>query len=109
MVIASSSSLWATHTFGDLVIITFHMGKHRKLGVGLVIVILVVALVLISRNLNTATSPSTPSIYGTDPLTDQAVATPATFEQKQQCAKDGAAWYAVNVTAKSTPQAIAEM
>ena len=73
-----------------------------------IIVVLVIFFIVINQSNNTGTSASTPATYGTNPITDQAPATPATLEEKQQCTKDGTAWYTTNIIDQSTPQAIAK-
>lgn len=59
------------------------------------------------NNSTTTTSKSSADyVYGQDELADQAVAKPATLEEKQQCAKDGATWFKKYVEDLATPQAI---
>lgn len=69
----------------------------------------VVSYALIGRSSNNQMRSDALYVYGTNPVADEAPATPSTWEEKQQCAKDGAAWYAMNVTVNSTPQAISEV
>jgi hypothetical protein len=59
-----------------------------------------------SNNQTSDISNTNVYIYGTDIFKDQALAAPGTFEQKQQCAKDGTAWYQKNVLDTDTPQGI---
>lgn len=54
---------------------------------------------------NTSIQPSNPATYGQNVAADSAPAMPATVEQKQQCAKDGAVWYK-KIAEEATPQAI---
>jgi hypothetical protein len=67
-------------------------------------------IILIGAGCNSTSSTksgdSPTYVYGQNQLADEATTKPATLEEKQQCAKDGAAWVKKNLEDFATPQAI---